>query len=54
MHWLSKMNKTPIGAKFLVASYNCSAKPLSGVISNVFKLTFNHVKIFHRKNLFHT
>ena len=54
MYWLLKMHKTPIGAIFIVASKNFSTKPLSDVISKVFKVIFNHDERFHTKSLFHT
>ena len=38
MYWMPKKHKTPTGARFIVASSNCSTKPLSKVISSVFKL----------------
>ena len=50
MYWLPKMRKTPIGARFIVALF----KPLSDVISKVFKMIINHVEIFRRKTLFYT
>ena len=51
MYCLPKMHNTPIGARVIDASMNCSTKPLSNVISKVFKMTFNHVESFHRKSL---
>ena len=36
MYWLNKFHKTPIGARFIIASKNCSSKPLSGMISKIF------------------
>ena len=53
MYWLPKMHKTPIGGRFIVALKDCSTKPLSGVISKVFKMIFNHVESFHRKSFFY-
>ena len=48
------MHKTTIGDRFIVASENESTKPLFDVISKVFKMIFDHVESFHRKNLFYT
>ena len=48
------MLKTPIGARFIFASNNCSTNPLPDVIFKVFKMIFNHVQIFHRKGYFYT
>ena len=56
-HWLLKLHMTPIGTRFVVLLKNCSvslSKPLSDVISNVFKMIFNHVESFQRKILFYT
>ena len=52
MHWFSKLHKTPDRAKFIIASKNCSTKPLSGVIFKVFKMLFKHVEYFHKKIIF--
>ena len=54
MHWIPKMHKSPVGARFIVASKTCSTKPLTEVISRVFKMLFNHVQNFHRKSRFYT
>ena len=53
-YWLPKIHKAPIGARFIVALKNCSTKPLSDVISKVFKMIFNHIESFHGKSLFYT
>ena len=49
MYLSPKMHETPIEAGFLVASKSYSNKPLSNVISKVFKMIFNHVETFHKK-----
>ena len=49
MNWPPKVYKTPIEARFIVASKNCSSKPPSDVISKIFKMIFNNVESFHRK-----
>ena len=54
MYWLPNMHKIPVGGRFIVGSRNCSTKPLSDMISKVFKMIFNHVESFHRKSLFYT
>ena len=48
------MHKKTIGDRFIVASKNQSTKPLFDVTSKVFKMIFDHVESFHRKNLFYT
>ena len=43
MYWLPKLRKTPVGTK-----------PLSGVISKIFKMIFKHVDNFHNKSTFYS
>ena len=38
MYWLPKIHKKSIDTRFIVASKNCSTKPLSDTISKIFKL----------------
>ena len=49
MYWLPKIHKTPVGARFIVASYYCSTNPLSDTISKNFKIIFNTSESFHKK-----
>ena len=53
MYWLPKILKTPVGARFIVASYYCSTNPLSDTISKNFKMIFNTVESFHKKGFFY-
>ena len=53
MYWMPKMHYSPSRARFIVASSNCSSKPLSRVVSMVFKLIFHQVQSFHRKSTFY-
>ena len=53
MYWLLKIHKTPVGARFTVASYNCSTNPLSDTISENYKIIFNTVESFHKKSFFY-
>ena len=53
MYWLPKIHKTPVGARFIVASYYCSTNPLSDTISKNFKIIFNTVESFHKIGLFY-
>ena len=48
-YWLPKIHKTPVSARFAVASYYCSTSPLSDTISKIFKMIFDTVKGFHKK-----
>ena len=53
MYWLPKLHKTPIGDRYIIASKNCSTKPLSSVISKIFKMLFRHVENVHKKSRFY-
>ena len=44
MYWLPKKHKQPCGARFIVASSSCSTKPLSKIISKIFKLIYTQIK----------
>ena len=37
MYWLPKMHKNPVGFRFIIASKNCSTKPLTKVVSKYFQ-----------------
>ena len=52
MYWTPKMHKNPIGCRFIVASKVCSSKPLTEVVSRVFKVLYQHVESFHKKSRF--
>ena len=54
LYWLPKMHKTPIGARFNVASNYCSTKPLSDTTSKLFKMILNTVESFHTQSFFHS
>ena len=54
MYWIPKMHKNPVGARFIVASKTCSTKPLTEVISNVFKMLYKHVEGFNNKSHFYS
>ena len=54
MYWLPEMYKTIIVARFIVISKNCSAKPLSDTISEIFKIIFNTVESFHNITFFYS
>ena len=43
MYWLQMMHKNPIGCRVVIASKNCSTKPLTQVFSKIFKTIFNTV-----------
>ena len=51
MYWTPKMHKNPIGCRFIVASKICSSKPLTEVVSRVFKVIYQHVEKVFIKSL---
>ena len=53
MYWLPKICRTPVGARFIVASNYCSNNPLSDTISKNFKMIFDAVESFHKKGFFY-
>ena len=53
IYWLPKMHKIPFGARVIVASKNCSTKPLSDAIFKNFKWIFNTVESFYNKSFFY-
>ena len=54
MCWLPKLHNTQIRARLIIASKICSTKPLSGVISKIFKMLFKHVENFQNKHTFYS
>ena len=53
MFWSPKMHKNPSGARFIIASAQCSTKPISKVVSVLFSKIFLQIKSFHAKCLFY-
>ena len=53
MYWLPKMHYSPPRFRFIVASSSCSTKPLSSVLSIIYKHIFKQVKSFHIKSTFY-
>ena len=47
-NWLPKIHETPVGARFIVASYYCSTNLFSDTISKNFKMVFNTVESFNQ------
>ena len=46
MYWLPKLHKASVGARLIIVSKNCCIKPLSSVISKIFKILFKHIENF--------
>jgi len=53
MYWTPKMHYSPSRARFIVASASCSTKPMSQVVSIIFKKIFKQIQNFHRKSIFY-
>ena len=54
MYWIPKMHKNPVGCRFIIASKKCSTKPLTEVVSKIFKLLFSSVENFYKKSRFYS
>ena len=54
MYWTPKMHKNPVGFRFIIASKYSSTKPLTELISRVFKMIFSQVESFHNKSIYYT
>ena len=48
------MRKIPVGCRFIIASKKCSTKPLTEVVSKIFKLLFSSVDNFYKKSRFYS
>ena len=53
MYWSPKMHYQPCRARFIVASAVCSTKPLSSLVSIIFKKIFEQIQSFHSKTHFY-
>ena len=53
-YWMPKMHKSPIGARFIIASKQCVVKPLSKNITAAFKLLYKSVEKYHSKCKFYS
>ena len=49
MYWIPKMHKDPPGARFIIASKQCSTKKISKSVSSAFKLMYSQIENFHKK-----
>ena len=52
MYWIPKMHKDPPGARFIIASKQCSTKKISKSVSSAFKLMYSQIENFHSKAKF--
>ena len=49
MYWIPKLHKNPIGERFIIASPECSIKPLLKDVTCILKLLQNNVSNYHDK-----
>ena len=52
MYWIPQLHKNSVSSWFIVASKNCSTKPLSKAVSNVFKPIYSQIENFHHNSKF--
>ena len=53
IYWMPKMHYTPCRKRFIIASAHCSTKPLSKVVSKIFKHIFKQIQNYHEKCTFY-
>ena len=46
-YWLPKMHKTPVGSRFIAASYSCTTKPLSRLLTKCLSLVLTHFQQYN-------
>ena len=49
IYWLPKLHKTPIKARFIIASQKCTLKNLNKDVTSIFKLAYNQVRRYNLK-----
>ena len=49
IYWIPKLHKTPVKARFIIASKKCTTKQLSKDITAIFKLAYKQVETYNRK-----
>ena len=53
IYWMPKMHYTPSRRRFIIASATCSTKPVSSVVSQIFKHIFQQIQHFHERSYFY-
>ena len=53
IYWMPKMHYTPCRKRFIIASARCSTKPLSKIVSKIFKHIFDQIQNYHAKCTFY-
>ena len=54
IYWLPKLHKNPIKFRFIIAAPNCSIKPLSKVITKIFRLFYRQIETYNAKSEFYS
>ena len=54
MYWMPKMHKNSIKARFNIASPKSSIKPLTSIITSIFRLFFRQIETYNDKCRFFT
>ena len=49
IYWLPKLHKTPIKARYIIASQQCTVKKLSKEVTSIFKLAYNQIDRYNQK-----
>ena len=52
MYWIPKLQKSPLGSRIIIASKNCSTKPLSKAVFHRFKVIYSQIENFYRNSKF--
>ena len=53
IYWMPKMHYQPCRKRFIIASSKCSTKPISNIVSKIFRHIFNQIRSFHEKSTFY-
>ena len=53
IYWMPKMHYSPCRKRFIIASVHCSTKPVSKIVSKMFKHIFNQIHNYHDKCTFY-
>ena len=51
IYWLPKIDKTPSGARFIIAGKKCINKQLSKYVTSAFNLCYSQIDAYHKKNI---
>ena len=54
LYWLPKLHKNPVKFRFIIAAPNCSIKPLSKVVTKIFKLFYRQIETYNAKSKFYS